>query len=248
MTKKEFEKLKPGDKVKIVRERVAGMNCLGYMDKWLGKVMTVKEHTIGSNIRMVEDQHEHFCGWFWDKNMIECKIPEAENTICLLTRGGKTIAKHGKKAGIAKCSTADEYDEAKGAIIAVARLYGYGVVSDETGKVTLANEERRRIEKVAKSAAKKELRRIYRANPFGAAIDKPAEGIFGKPLKETAKDRVKKELAELEEKIEKLSHALAPLADKVGANTEAYSLLNLQLGVMRTYANILRRRLAIWKD
>lgn len=74
------------------------------------------------------------------------------------------------------------------------------------------------------------------------------EGIFGKPLKETAKDRVKKELAELEEKIEKLSHALAPLADKFGTETEAYSLLNLQLGVMRTYANILLRRLAIWKD
>ncbi len=81
-----------------------------------------------------------------------------------------------------------------------------------------------------------------------AAIDKLAEGIFGKPLKETAKERVQKELAELEDRTEKLSHALAPLADKIGTETEAYSLLNLQLGVMRTYATILRRRLAIWKD
>ena len=244
MTKEEFKKLKPGDKVKIVRKRVSGMNCMGEMDKWLGKVMTVKEHTVGGAVHMVEDQHEYCGGWYWSRNMIECKIPEAENTICILTRGGKTIAKRGKKAGIARCSTVDKYDEAKGTIIAVARLYGYGVVSDETGKVVLANEERRRIEKIAKSAAKKELRRIYRANP----IDKLAEEVFGKPLKETAKDRVKKELAELEEKIEKLSHALAPLADKIWAGDEAYSLLNCQFDVMRIYANILRRRLAIWKD
>lgn len=77
---------------------------------------------------------------------------------------------------------------------------------------------------------------------------KLAEGVFDKLLKETAKERVQKELAELEEKIEKLSHVLAPLADKISAEDEAYSLLNLQLGVMRTYANILLRRLAIWKD
>ena len=146
MTKKEFEKLKPGDKVRIVRERVFGMNDMGEMDKWLGKVMTVKEHTLGGDIHMVEDQHENYGGWFWDEDMIECKVPD------------------------------------------------------------------------------------------------------GEPLKETAKDRVEKELAELEEKIEKLSHALAPLADKISAEDEAYSLLNLQLEVMRTYANILLRRLAIWKD
>lgn len=69
---------------------------------------------------------------------------------------------------------------------------------------------------------------------------------------ETAKDRVKKELAELEEKIEKLARALAPLAAKVGTDTEAYNLLDRQLDrqldVMRIYAEILRRRLAIWKD
>lgn len=148
MTKKEFEKLKPGDKVRIVRERVVGMNYMGEMDKWLGKVMTVRERA-GNVIRMVEDRHEWAGGWFWDEDMIECKISEAENTIRILTRKEKTIAKCGKKVGIARRSTADEYDEAKGAIIAVARLYGYGVVSDETGKVTLASEERRRIEKIA---------------------------------------------------------------------------------------------------
>ena len=227
MTQEEFEELKPGDKVKIVSERVFGMNCMGLMDKWLGKVMTVKERSVGGDIHMIEDQDECQGGWYWNENMIECKMPEAGKMIRILTRGDKTIAKYGKKAGIARCSAVDKYDEAKGAIIAVARLYGYDVVSDKTGKVTLASKERRCSD---------------------TAIDRLAEGVFGKPLKETAKDRVQKELAELEARIEKLSHAFAPLADKIGTETEAYSLLNLQLGVMRTYANILRRRLAIWKD
>lgn len=252
MTKEEFEKLKPGDKVKIVRKRVSGMNNMGEMDKWLGKIMTVKERTVGGNIHMIEDRHEHYgSGWYWGKDMIECKVTKAENTIHILRRGNKTIAKCDKKVGIAKCSTEDEYDEAKGAIIAVARLYGYGVVSDEAGKVTLANEERRHLEKIAKSAAKKILRRIYRTyrtNPSDAAIDKLAEGVFGKPLKETAKERVYKELAELDERTDKLSHALLPLADKIGTDTEAYNLLSRQLDVMRIYAEILKRRLAIWKD
>ena len=62
------------------------------------------------------------------------------------------------------------------------------------------------------------------------------------------KNRVIRELAELEEKTEKLSHALLPLADKIGTDTEAYNLLSRQLDVMRIYAEILKRRLAIWKD
>lgn len=65
---------------------------------------------------------------------------------------------------------------------------------------------------------------------------------------ETAKNRVEKELAELEERAEKLFRAFPFLADKFGIENEAYSLLVLQINVMRVYAHILRRRLAIWKD
>lgn len=79
--------------------------------------------------------------------------------------------------------------------------------------------------------------------PSDAATDKPVEG-----MEETAKGRVQKELAELEERAEKLSYAIIPIADKIGVASEAYSLLNMQLYVMRIYAQILRRRLAIWKD
>lgn len=143
MTKEEFEKLKAGDKVRIVRVRVFGMNDMGKMDKWLGKVMTVRERISDYTVRMVEDQHEYHGGWYWGKDMIECKISEEA-----------------------------AYED------------------DSQIKI--------------------------------------------------AKDRVKKELAELEEEIEELSHKLAPL--------EAYNLLNLRLDVMRAYANKLLGRLATWKD
>lgn len=48
MTEKEFKKLKPGDKVKIVSKRTKSENgrdrwsSFGGMDKYLGKTMTVK--------------------------------------------------------------------------------------------------------------------------------------------------------------------------------------------------------------
>lgn len=231
MTQEEFEELKPGDKVKIVSERVFGMNCMGLMDKWLGKAMTAKERSVGGNIHMIEDQNECQGGWHWNKNMIECKMPEAGKMIRILTRGDKTIAKYGKKAGIARCSAVDKYDEAKGAIIAVARLYGYDVVSDKTGKVTLASKERRCSD---------------------TTIDKLAEGVFGKPLKETAKDRVKRELKELSERRNSLSRALQGASKKLPENMkvedEAFNLLEMQLRVMEMYEAILARRLTIWKD
>lgn len=65
---------------------------------------------------------------------------------------------------------------------------------------------------------------------------------------ETAKNRVEKELAELEERAEKLFADKLCIPFSFGTETEAYSLLILQVNIMRTYANILRRRLAIWDD
>lgn len=93
MTEKEFNELKPGDKVRIVKKRTAGMNGLGAMDKWLGKIMTVREHN-GDNIRMKEDQNEnYYSGWLWCKDMIKCKVPFEEIIINVLARGNKIISK-----------------------------------------------------------------------------------------------------------------------------------------------------------
>lgn len=266
MTEKEFNELKPGDKVTLLpwkeEKRIAGRN-----------------------------------------DIIE-----------IFARGNKIIAKRDKKVGIARRSPMDKADEAKGVIIAVARLYGYDVVTDEEGKVTLADKKKiiKEIgdEPTEKPSGEKEYELLpwdealkaaeedNRSNVTGAGTeicyiskyfweeqfrkdriihieehgdDSHLRDVFfqksdgglitlympaccirekgEKTMKEeTAKDRVKKELAELEEKIEKLARALAPLAAKVGTDTEAYNLLNRQLDVMRIYAEILRRRLAIWKD
>lgn len=214
MTREEFEKLKPGDKVRIVSERVGGMNTSGKMDKWLGKVMTVRGRRNESSIQMKEDKNENGGGWFWGCNMIRRKVSLRNTLIDVIVRGNKTIAKRDiGKVGIAKCDPRDKFDESKGVIIAVARAYGWQHMDDNTGSLTLIN---------------------------------PQKCV--KPLKKTSKDRVQKELAELEERADKLYNAIVPIADKLGVASEAYSLLNMQLYVMRIYAQILRRRLAIWKD
>lgn len=76
MTQKEFEALKPGDKVRIVKEKGAdGWNLDGLMDKWLGKVMTVR----GIDLfiaKMEEDKDEWVDGWYWSPGMIECKVED----------------------------------------------------------------------------------------------------------------------------------------------------------------------------
>lgn len=59
-------KFKVGDKVRIVDKWVAGCseNIEGKMDKWLGKVMTVRAIENGC-YRMEEDSNEYCGGWYW---------------------------------------------------------------------------------------------------------------------------------------------------------------------------------------
>lgn len=81
MTQEEFKALKPGDKVRIVKEKKGGdWNQGGKMDKWLGQVMTVRENEC-FGIRMEEDKNDQTdsldsLGWYWDPEMIECKVPK----------------------------------------------------------------------------------------------------------------------------------------------------------------------------
>ena len=66
-------KYKVGDKVRIVSEWGKGcyQNSNGEMDKWLGKVMTVRD--VGATTyRMVEDTEDNdWGGWYWKENCIE---------------------------------------------------------------------------------------------------------------------------------------------------------------------------------
>jgi hypothetical protein len=64
-----FEDLKAGDKVRIVSERTTRMNSQGEMDKWLGKVMTVRGRYDFGPLQMEEDKSE-YGGWVWSQEMI----------------------------------------------------------------------------------------------------------------------------------------------------------------------------------
>ena len=66
-------KYKVGDKVRIVSEwgKDCGQILNGEMDKWLGKVMTVRD-VRATTYRMVEDKEDNdWGGWYWKENCIE---------------------------------------------------------------------------------------------------------------------------------------------------------------------------------
>ena len=73
----------------------------------------------------------------------------------------------------------------------------------------------------------------------------------------SAKDRVKKEMLDLDEKIFKLENSLAKVQSNNAPNHdnlrnslsgEQTTLLTKQLKVMKTYSHILSKRLKIWTD
>ena len=64
---------KVGEKVRIVSSRVGNYwNSAGEMDRWLGKVMTVRDNS-SNYYRMAEDQSQDG-GWQWYPWMIEGRV------------------------------------------------------------------------------------------------------------------------------------------------------------------------------
>lgn len=123
-------KYKCGDKVRIVDHRTGPMNNFGEMDKWLGKVMTIRECLL-SGYWMEEDYGENIgYGWLWDDDMISgLAEPEREPctvvlrfdgmiTTATLKRGGRDV-----KTAEARCNPKDTYSRAEGARVAVERLF-----------------------------------------------------------------------------------------------------------------------------
>lgn len=123
-------KYKVGDKVRIVDHRTGPMNNFGKMDKWLGKVMTIRECFL-RGYWMEEDYGEnHGMGWLWDDDMISgLAEPDREPctvelrfdgliTTATLKRGGREV-----KTAEARCKPTDTYSRAEGARVAVERLF-----------------------------------------------------------------------------------------------------------------------------
>lgn len=123
-------KYKVGDKVRIVGYRTDKMNNFGKMDKWLGKVMTIRDLS-SPGYWMREDYGENYgYGWLWDDDMISgLAEPEREPctvelrfdgmiTTATLKRGGRDV-----KTAEARCNPKDTYSRAEGARVAVERLF-----------------------------------------------------------------------------------------------------------------------------
>lgn len=120
-------KYKVGDRVRITTDKSKSdeWNSDGKMDKWLGKVMTIKY--VGWNYyEMEEDYDENEGGWFWFEEMIDGLADE--HKIVITTDGEITTAYlyNGKKLegkATAICSPEDEFDFKIGAKLAVERLF-----------------------------------------------------------------------------------------------------------------------------
>lgn len=128
-------KYKVGDRVRIVNRRAERMNIFGEMDKWLGKTMTIRK-LLFSGYQMMEDNGEHLGeGWFWDDGMIAGLAeaqPEQQGSndlrVVIRFQGNETTAGLMRGATIVKTATArrnpcDKYSHAKGAALAVERLF-----------------------------------------------------------------------------------------------------------------------------
>lgn len=123
-------KYKVGDKVRIVDHRTDHMNNFGGMDKWLGKVMTIRDLS-SPGYWMREDYGENYgYGWLWDDDMISglaeprrepCTVElrfDGMITTATLKRGGRDV-----KTAEARCNPKDTYSRAEGARVAVERLF-----------------------------------------------------------------------------------------------------------------------------
>lgn len=136
-------KYKVGDKVRIVDHRTYNMNPYGKMNKWLGKVMTIRGLS-SFGYWMEEDYGEYLGdGWMWDDSMISgLAEPEREPctvglrfdgmiTTATLKRGGR-----GVKTAEARCNPKDTYSRAEGARVAVERLFEKKRKEDKPEKYT----------------------------------------------------------------------------------------------------------------
>lgn len=124
-------KYKVGDKVRIVSKRPQ-KNWNPYMDKYLGKTMTIIKPGINNSgvyYCMEEDRNDFLGHWCWYEYMIAgLAEPEREYTVELrfdgmittaaLKRGGRDV-----KTAEARCNPQDTYSRAEGARAAVERLF-----------------------------------------------------------------------------------------------------------------------------
>lgn len=171
---KEFKKLKVGDKVKIVDEKTGkAWSPSGKMDRWLGKIMTIRDIAGSGTVGMREDVGEYGGGgWNWHPHMIDCKVDEPATIEMHIIRGNKTIVRLSNgKVGVARCNPQDSFDVYEGLRIATARAYGKEPFAKTINKVKRPAEEGEYVEivnpdEVSTAAGLRmgQIRRVYTLN------------------------------------------------------------------------------------
>ena len=132
-------KYKIGDRVRITTDKSKSIkwNPKGKMDKWLGKVMTIRDIDAGC-YSMKEDYGEHGgIGWFWYEDMIDGLADERKIVITTKDKVTKAILYNGRKLeeiATAICSPEDVFDFRIGAELAVERLFKIHTDEYFTGK------------------------------------------------------------------------------------------------------------------
>ena len=120
MDKKKFAELKVGDKVRIVSKKDGEMwDIDGGMDKWLGKVMTVRRKTsfFGYDVILMEEDYKTALtvfgyGWGWFPHMIAEKVEPVEQPTIVkhLVKDRKTIVKLSNGKVVFPCAYCDSHD------------------------------------------------------------------------------------------------------------------------------------------
>lgn len=117
---------KVGDRVRITTDKSKSYMWNSDMEKWCGKVMTIRTVSVGY-YEMEEDYDEHGGGgWLWYEDMIDGLVDERKIVITTDGKITKAILYNGKKLEktvTAKCSPEDEFDFKTGAEIAFNRLF-----------------------------------------------------------------------------------------------------------------------------
>lgn len=136
---------KVGDKVRIVSKRPQ-KNWNPYMDKYLGKTMTIIKSGINNSgvyYCMEEDRNDFLGHWCWYENMISglaepgrepCTVElrfDGMITTATLKRGGRDV-----KTAEARCNPKDTYSRSEGARVAVERLFEKKRKEDKPEKYT----------------------------------------------------------------------------------------------------------------
>lgn len=82
-----------GDKVLIVDEFTPDCNRdpKRKMEKWLGKVMTIRNCQHHNMYKMVEDNKEHFDGWIWNTHCIAGKVINGVKKVKRVAKAGEYV-------------------------------------------------------------------------------------------------------------------------------------------------------------